>query len=119
MKIFLVGMTFYYLCNNILMLVIFVALSLLIVCCLFSTSFFFLSMRSRLGLRQETGYNTNNEAFKKTSQSRILCFVVTAIAKLATNHRELLPRARVSLGKVSFVTFLVFFQNNFLRQTSI
>nr|GFB97520.1 AP-5 complex subunit zeta-1 [Tanacetum cinerariifolium] len=33
--------------------------------------------------------------------SRLLYFVVTAIAKIATHHRELLPRARVSLGKVA------------------
>ncbi|CAA7015058.1 unnamed protein product [Microthlaspi erraticum] len=50
---------------------------------------------SRLGLRQESG-----NASRKTTQSRLLCFVVTAIAKLATYHRELLPRARVALGKV-------------------
>jgi AP-5 complex subunit zeta-1 len=34
------------------------------------------------------------------SQSRLLCSVVTAIAKLATCHRELSPRARVCLSKV-------------------
>ncbi|KAL0855311.1 hypothetical protein Bca101_060464 [Brassica carinata] len=50
---------------------------------------------SRLGLRQESG-----NASRRTTQSRLLCFVVTAIAKLATYHRELLPRARVALGKV-------------------
>lgn len=37
---------------------------------------------------------------RKSSQARLLCFVVTAIAKLATFHNELLPRARVSLAKV-------------------
>ncbi|CAD5323128.1 unnamed protein product [Arabidopsis thaliana] len=50
---------------------------------------------SRLGLRQESGNGS-----RRTTQSRLLCFVVTAIAKLATYHRELLPRARVALGKV-------------------
>ncbi|KAG0594666.1 hypothetical protein M758_UG097700 [Ceratodon purpureus] len=34
------------------------------------------------------------------SQSRLLCSVVSAIAKLATRHRELSPRARVCLSKV-------------------
>ncbi|KAG7582022.1 Armadillo-type fold [Arabidopsis suecica] len=50
---------------------------------------------SRLGLRQESGNGS-----RRTTQSRLLCFVVTAIAKLATYHWELLPRARVALGKV-------------------
>ncbi|KAL2641368.1 hypothetical protein R1flu_008955 [Riccia fluitans] len=35
------------------------------------------------------------------AQARLLCFVVTAIAKLATCHRELSPRARVGLAKVA------------------
>lgn len=52
---------------------------------------------SRLGL----GEASHSSGFKKSSQSRLLCFVVTAIAKLATYHRELLPRARVSLAKVA------------------
>ncbi|XP_030932867.1 AP-5 complex subunit zeta-1 [Quercus lobata] len=56
---------------------------------------------SRLGLRQESALSSDRETFRKSSQSRLLCFVVTAIAKLATHHRELLPRARVSLGKVA------------------
>ncbi|XP_028794382.1 AP-5 complex subunit zeta-1-like isoform X1 [Neltuma alba] len=56
---------------------------------------------SRLGLRQDVSRSSNEEAYSKSSQSRLLCFVVTAIAKLATHHRELLPRARVSLGKVA------------------
>lgn len=55
---------------------------------------------SRLGLRQESALGSDSETSRKSSQSRLLCFVVTAIAKLATHHRELLPRARVSLGKV-------------------
>ncbi|KAL5802559.1 hypothetical protein ACOSQ3_031000 [Xanthoceras sorbifolium] len=56
---------------------------------------------SRLGLMQEAGRGSYSENYRKSSQSRLLCFVVTAIAKLATYHRELLPRARVSLGKVA------------------
>ncbi|KAK1584549.1 hypothetical protein Q3G72_033962 [Acer saccharum] len=55
---------------------------------------------SRLGLMQEAR-GSDSENYRKSSQSRLLCFVVTAIAKLATFHRELLPRARVSLGKVA------------------
>ncbi|KAL3684045.1 hypothetical protein R1sor_002067 [Riccia sorocarpa] len=35
------------------------------------------------------------------AQTRLLCFVVTAITKLATWHRELSPRARVCLAKVA------------------
>ncbi|XP_015898661.3 uncharacterized protein LOC107432103 [Ziziphus jujuba] len=56
---------------------------------------------SRLGLRQESAFGASSQTFRKLSQSRLLCFVVTAIAKLATYHRELLPTARVSLGKVA------------------
>ncbi|GAV60648.1 hypothetical protein CFOL_v3_04177 [Cephalotus follicularis] len=61
---------------------------------------------SRLGLRQEStlstdGVSSDGENLRRSSQTRLLCFVVTAIAKLATYHRELLPRARVSLGKVA------------------
>ncbi|XP_065862282.1 uncharacterized protein [Euphorbia lathyris] len=55
---------------------------------------------SRLGLR-ETTMNPDGSNSGKSSQPRLLCFVVTAITKLATYHRELLPRARVSLGKVA------------------
>ncbi|CAL5402818.1 unnamed protein product [Camellia sinensis] len=55
---------------------------------------------SRLGLR-ESALSSGSLTFRKSSQSRLLCFVVTAIAKLATHHRELLPRARVSLAKVA------------------
>ncbi|KMS98486.1 hypothetical protein BVRB_4g091790 [Beta vulgaris subsp. vulgaris] len=63
---------------------------------------------SRLGLRQEnrlsfnrtSSLGTTSASSERASQSRLLCFVVTAIAKLATYHRELLPRARVSLAKV-------------------
>ncbi|XP_051125427.1 uncharacterized protein LOC127247567 [Andrographis paniculata] len=55
---------------------------------------------SRLGLG-EASRGSGNSSFRKFSQSRLLCFVVTAIAKLATYHRELLPRARVSLAKVA------------------
>ncbi|XP_057506786.1 uncharacterized protein LOC130789980 [Actinidia eriantha] len=53
---------------------------------------------SRLGLRESS---LSSGSSRKSSQSRLLCFVVTAIAKLATHHRELLPRARVSLAKVA------------------
>ncbi|XP_078436746.1 AP-5 complex subunit zeta-1 [Wolffia australiana] len=56
---------------------------------------------SRLGLSQEAALSINAAAAWKSSQSRLLCFVVTAIAKLATLHHELLPRARVSLAKVA------------------
>ncbi|KAI9079137.1 hypothetical protein K1719_038863 [Acacia pycnantha] len=56
---------------------------------------------SRLGLRQDVSRSSDKVAYSKSSQSRLLCFVITAIAKLATHHRELLPRARVSLGKVA------------------
>ncbi|EEF39567.1 conserved hypothetical protein [Ricinus communis] len=55
---------------------------------------------SRLGLR-ESSMSSNGSNSRKLSQSRLLCFVVTAITKLATYHRELIPRARVSLGKVA------------------
>ncbi|ERM93771.1 AP-5 complex subunit zeta-1 [Amborella trichopoda] len=57
---------------------------------------------SRLGLSQDpTIGSSNNSTTRKSSQARLLCFVVTAIAKLATYHRDLLPRARVSLAKVA------------------
>ncbi|XP_050372897.1 uncharacterized protein LOC126790620 [Argentina anserina] len=55
---------------------------------------------SRVGLRQDSALNSDDQTSRKSSQSRLLCFVITAIAKLATNHRELLPRARFSLSKV-------------------
>ncbi|XP_072151322.1 uncharacterized protein [Setaria viridis] len=55
---------------------------------------------SRLGLSQEPVFDSMGAASRKSSQARLLCFVVTAIAKLATCHSELLPRARVSLAKV-------------------
>ncbi|XP_022139677.1 LOW QUALITY PROTEIN: uncharacterized protein LOC111010525 [Momordica charantia] len=57
-------------------------------------------LSSLLGMRQDSSDNSSGESFRKSSQSRLLCFVITAIAKLATYHRELLPRAQVSLGKV-------------------
>uniref|UniRef100_A0A0E0PEE8 AP-5 complex subunit zeta-1 n=1 Tax=Oryza rufipogon TaxID=4529 RepID=A0A0E0PEE8_ORYRU len=56
---------------------------------------------SRLGLSQDTGFDPMGASSRKSSQARLLCFVVTAIAKLATFHNELLPRARVSLAKVA------------------
>ncbi|KAL7600949.1 hypothetical protein Lser_V15G23567 [Lactuca serriola] len=42
---------------------------------------------------------SSSSTVRRSSQSKLLCFVVTAIAKIATYHREVLPRARVSLGK--------------------
>ncbi|KAM3389988.1 hypothetical protein ACQJBY_011880 [Aegilops geniculata] len=56
---------------------------------------------SRLGLSQDPGFDSMGASSRKSSQARLLCFVVTAIAKLATCHNELLPRARVSLAKVA------------------
>ncbi|KAJ4816038.1 AP-5 complex subunit zeta-1 [Rhynchospora pubera] len=56
---------------------------------------------SRLGLNQESAIDPKGNSSGKSSQARLLCFVVTAIAKLATCHNELLPRARVSLAKVA------------------
>lgn len=56
---------------------------------------------SRLGLSQEPGFDSMSAASRKSSQARLLCFVVTAIAKLATCHNEFLPRARVLLAKVA------------------
>ena len=67
-------------------------------------SFSFVQLVSRLGLR-ESSLRSGGESSRKSSQSRLLCFVVTAIAKLASYHRELLPRARVSLGKVCLEIF--------------
>ncbi|CAI9088473.1 OLC1v1022808C2 [Oldenlandia corymbosa var. corymbosa] len=55
---------------------------------------------SRLSL-QESALGSSSSTIRKSLQSRLLCFVVTAIAKLATYHRDLVPRARVSLGKVA------------------
>ncbi|KAJ4975689.1 hypothetical protein NE237_000795 [Protea cynaroides] len=56
---------------------------------------------SRPGLSHEPALGSGGAASRKSLQARLLCFVVTAIAKLATYHRELLPRARVSLAKVA------------------
>ncbi|CAD6342832.1 unnamed protein product [Miscanthus lutarioriparius] len=56
---------------------------------------------SRVVLNQEPGSDSMGASSRKSSQARLLCFVVTAIAKLATCHSELLPRAHVSLGKVA------------------
>ncbi|XP_027910206.1 AP-5 complex subunit zeta-1 isoform X2 [Vigna unguiculata] len=56
---------------------------------------------SRVGMTQEVSLGHDKDTYRRSSQSRLLCFVVTAIAKLATHHRELIPRARVSLGKVA------------------
>jgi AP-5 complex subunit zeta-1 len=72
---------------------------------LLMTDFFHLLLSSRLGLSQEPGFDSMGATSRKSSQARLLCFVVTAIAKLATCHNELLPRARVSLAKVSTLSF--------------
>ncbi|KAG6512954.1 hypothetical protein ZIOFF_031093 [Zingiber officinale] len=58
-------------------------------------------LSSHLGSSQELDVEPNNVASRKSSQARLLSFVVTSIAKLATCHKELLPRARVSLAKVA------------------
>ncbi|CAH1444439.1 uncharacterized protein LOC111912744 [Lactuca sativa] len=55
---------------------------------------------SRLGVGDSV-LGSSSSTVRRSSQSRLLCFVVTAIAKIATHHREVLPRARVSLGKVA------------------
>ncbi|CAH9075987.1 unnamed protein product [Cuscuta europaea] len=55
---------------------------------------------SRLGIGEAANGDSDSSSYRKSSQSRLLCFVVTAIAKLATYHHELLLRARVSLAKV-------------------
>ncbi|KAJ8534462.1 hypothetical protein K7X08_016190 [Anisodus acutangulus] len=59
-----------------------------------------LELLLRLGLR-ESALGSDATKFRKSSQSRLLCFIVTAIAKLATYHPDLFPRARVSLTKVA------------------
>ncbi|KAL4580187.1 hypothetical protein LXL04_016369 [Taraxacum kok-saghyz] len=56
---------------------------------------------SRLGVGDSVLGSSGSTVRRSSSQSRLLCFVVTAIAKIATHHREVLPRARVSLGKVA------------------
>ncbi|XP_020591589.1 AP-5 complex subunit zeta-1 [Phalaenopsis equestris] len=56
---------------------------------------------SRLGLSQETGFESNGTISRRSSQVRLLSFVITAIAKLATCHTELLPRTQVALAKVA------------------
>ncbi|XP_057834900.1 uncharacterized protein LOC131045338 isoform X1 [Cryptomeria japonica] len=56
---------------------------------------------SRLALNNDMVGNYEGAILKKSGQARFLCFVVTAIAKLATYHRELIPRARVCLAKVA------------------
>lgn len=58
--------------------------------------------QSRLGLRESAFGSSSSTTLTKSSHSRLLSFVVTAIAKLATYHPDLLPRARVSLAKVKF-----------------
>ncbi|KAL0917404.1 hypothetical protein M5K25_012462 [Dendrobium thyrsiflorum] len=56
---------------------------------------------SRLGLSHETGFESNGTNSRRSSQVRLLSFVITAVAKLATCHTELLPRAQVALAKVA------------------
>ncbi|KAI4390098.1 hypothetical protein MLD38_002246 [Melastoma candidum] len=56
---------------------------------------------SRLGIRQDSDVKSSGETHRRSLQSRLLCFVITSIAKLATRHQDLLPRARVALGKVA------------------
>lgn len=56
---------------------------------------------SRVALNHDMVSNYEGVILKKSGQARFLCFVVTAIAKLATYHRELIPRARVCLAKVA------------------
>ncbi|KAH0460206.1 hypothetical protein IEQ34_010869 [Dendrobium chrysotoxum] len=56
---------------------------------------------SRLGLSHETGFESNKTNSRRSSQVRLLSFVITAVAKLATCHTELLPRAQVALAKVA------------------
>nr|GEY79604.1 hypothetical protein [Tanacetum cinerariifolium] len=55
---------------------------------------------SRLGVGNSV-LGSSSTTVRRSSQLSLLCFVVTAIAKIATHHRELLPRTRVSLGKAT------------------
>ncbi|BBN01203.1 AP-5 complex subunit zeta-1 [Marchantia polymorpha subsp. ruderalis] len=60
------------------------------------------SRAARISLSADTWLKTPGSMTPGTpAQARLLCFVVTAIAKLSTCHRELLPRARVCLAKVA------------------
>lgn len=52
-------------------------------------------------MKGNTKQKTEDTKGPAVSQSRLLCSVVTAIAKLATCHRELSPRALVCLSKVA------------------
>lgn len=99
MKTYPLGMIFNYAFCHLDIFFLMLAVSLLI-------SFSFVQLVSRLGLR-ESALRSGGESSRKSSQSRLLCFVVTAIAKLASYHRELLPRARVSLGKVCLELFWI------------
>ncbi|KAG0485308.1 hypothetical protein HPP92_009184 [Vanilla planifolia] len=56
---------------------------------------------SRLGLNQDSSVDSHGPTSRRSSQIRLLSFVITAIAKLATCHNELLPRAQVALAKVA------------------
>ncbi|KAL8098589.1 hypothetical protein AgCh_031390 [Apium graveolens] len=60
-----------------------------------------LLLYENLSSRESAFGSSNSTTLRKSSQSRLLSFVVTAIAKLATYHPDLLPRARVSLAKVA------------------
>ncbi|KAI3729263.1 hypothetical protein L6452_17916 [Arctium lappa] len=61
---------------------------------------------SRLGVGDSV-LGSSSSTVRRSSQSRLLCFVLTEIAKIATRHRELLPWARVSLGKVGLVSWII------------
>ncbi|GJY50315.1 putative reverse transcriptase domain-containing protein [Tanacetum coccineum] len=54
---------------------------------------------SRLGVGNSV-LGSSSITVRRSSQSSILCFVVTVIANIATHHRELLPRTGASLGNV-------------------
>jgi len=60
-----------------------------------------LSSRRMTTMKADLEQKDEGALIAVASQSRLLCFVVTAIAKLATCHRELSPRARVCLAKVA------------------
>lgn len=60
-----------------------------------------LSSRGITARDAETSQLAGGVMQERSSQARLLCVVVTAIAKLATFHRELGPRAHVCLAKVA------------------
>ncbi|PON34495.1 hypothetical protein PanWU01x14_343870 [Parasponia andersonii] len=66
-------------------------------------SFMFKIYYFKDGLRKESAFGSFSQIFKSSSQSRFLCFVVIALAKLAKYHHELLPkiaRSRISYARV-------------------